>query len=373
MGAFTYFLRDLEQIIFPNRDQHPIPAMDGAYAPNDLLDHCQQIGAPIPGADGLTEGPDGALYLSAGNQVLRLAGTGFAERSVFATVDGTAGGLAFHPDGRLLVCVARRGLVAIAPDGRQAWLNQAADQPLQCLTDVIATPDGTIFVTDGSTRHHPEDWLCDLMEKNHLGRLISSGPALDDAEVLLQGMHYPHGLGLSPDGKTLWFTESWNHRLSQAAITGRTIAKSRVVIGNMPGYPARLTRAAAGGFWLSVFAVRTHLVEFVLREDGYREEMMQSVPRDVWIGPALATNSDCEEPMQFGNIKALGIEKPWAPPRSYGLLVRIDEESDAVESLHSRRGGINHGITAARETSQGLVILSKGSGRVLLDMTRSKT
>ncbi len=372
MGVFTYFLRDLEQIVFPNRDQHPIPAMDGAYAPNDLLDHCRQIGAPIPGADDITEGPDGALYLSAENQILRLAGNGFAERSVFATVDGMAGGLAFHPDGRLLVCVAGRGLVAIAAAGQQTWLNQAGDQPLRCLTDVIATPDGTIFLTDGTTRHQQEDWLRDLMEKNHLGRLISCGPALEDAKVLLQGMHYPHGLGLSPDGKTLWFTESWNHRLSQAAITGRTIAKPRIVVGNMPGYPARLARSAAGGFWLSVFAVRTHLVEFVLREDRYREEMMQSVPLDVWIGPALATTNDCEEPMQFGNIKALGIEKPWAPPRSYGLLVRIDEEGDAVESLHSRRGGINHGITAARETSQGLVILSKGSGRVLLDITRSK-
>jgi hypothetical protein len=372
MGVFTYFLRDLEQIVFPNRDQHPIPAMDGAYAPNDLIDHCRRIGAPIPGADAITEGPDGALYLSAANQILRLAGTGFAERSVFVTLDGTAGGLAFHPDGRLLVCVAGRGLLAIAPGGEQTWLNQAGEQPLQCLTDVIAAPDGTIFLTDGSARHQPADWLRDLMEKNHLGRLITCGPALDGAQVLLHRMHYPHGLALSPDGKTLWFTESWNHRLSHAAITGRTIAKPRIVVGNMPGYPARLTRSTAGGFWLSVFAVRTHLVEFVLREDEYREEMMQSVPQDVWIGPALATSNDCEEPMQFGNIKALGIEKPWAPPRSYGLLVRIDADGDAVESLHSRRGGINHGITAACQTPQGLVIISKGSGRVLLDITRSK-
>jgi sugar lactone lactonase YvrE len=372
MGAFTYILRDLEQIVFPNRDQHPIPPMDGAYTPNDLLDHDRPIGEPAPGADDVVEGADGALYLSAGNQILRLGGSGFAERSVFATVEGAAGGLAFHPDGRLLVCIAGRGLVAIAPGGRQTWLTQAGDQPLHCLTDVIATPDGSIFLTDGSSRHQPAEWLRDLMEKNHLGRLISCGPALDGAKVLLQGLYYPHGLGLSPDGKTLWFTESWNHRLSQAAITGRTIAKPKIVVGNMPGYPARLARAAAGGFWLSVFAVRTHLTEFVLREDEYRLEMMQSVPQEVWIGPALATHNDCEEPMQFGNIKALGIEKPWAPPRSYGLLVRIDDEGDAVESLHSRRGGIHHGITAARETPQGLVIVSKGSGRVLLDITRNR-
>jgi hypothetical protein len=71
--------------------------------------------------------------------------------------------------------------------------------------------------------------------------------------------------------------------------------------------------------------------------------------------------------MQWGGLRALGIQKPWAPPRSYGLVARINEEGDVVESLHSRVGGKYHGITAACETAQGLVIVSKGSGRVLLD------
>jgi hypothetical protein len=135
----------------------------------------------------------------------------------------------------------------------------------------------------------------------------------------------------------------------------------------MPGYPARLGSCVGGGFWLSVFAVRTHLIEFVLREDDFREEMMETIPPGLWISPALATSGHCHEPMQFGSIKALGIEKPWAPPRSYGLLVRLDQDGEAVESLHSRVGGRNHGITAARDTAQGLVIVSSGSGRVLLD------
>src|ERR1700730_16859795 len=112
MGVFTYFLRDLEQILFPNRDQHAIPAMDGGYTPNDRLDALSLIGAPIPGADDIAEGGDGAIYVSAGKQVLRLAGAGYEARSVFAEFDGAAGGLAFHPDGRLLVCVAGRGLAA---------------------------------------------------------------------------------------------------------------------------------------------------------------------------------------------------------------------------------------------------------------------
>ncbi len=70
--------------------------------------------------------------------------------------------------------------------------------------------------------------------------------------------------------------------------------------------------------------------------------------------------------MQTGGIKALGIQKPWAPPRSYGLLARLDADGEVEETLHSRVGGRYHGITAAIETAQGVVIVSKGSGRVLL-------
>ena len=372
MGMFTYFLRDLEQIVFPDRDQHPIPTMDGALTPNERLDTIPPIGAPIPGADDAVVGADGALYVSAGREILRLSGAGFTERSVFATLDGYAGGLAFHPDGRLLVCVAGRGLTAIARDGNQTWLNQIGDQPLHCLTDVAAAPDGTIFLAEGSSRNPPENWLRDLMEKNSHGRIMSCGPAFEEPKTLLQGLPYPHGLAVSPDGKSLWFTESWSHRLRCAPINARTLGRPKVVIGNMPGYPARLAQASGGGFWLSVFAVRTHLVEFVLREDDFRADMMRTIPQHQWIAPALMTTNDCHEPMQFGNIKALGIEKPWAPPRSYGLLVRIDADGDAVESLHSRRGGIHHGITAARETPQGLVVVSKGSGAILLDGTRKR-
>ena len=41
-------------------------------------------------------------------------------------------------------------------------------------------------------------------------------------------------------------------------------------------------------------------------------------------------------------------------------------DGDVVEPLHSRVGGRYHGITAAIETAQGVVLVSKGSGRVLL-------
>ncbi len=366
MGFLTNVVRDLEQIVFRNRDQHAIPAMDGAISPNDRLDTLPVLGAPLPGADDIAEGPDGALYVSAGPDVFRLTGPAWEDRAVFATFDGTAGGLAFHPDGRLLVCVAGQGLAAIKTGEPMAWLTHAGEQPLHCPTAVAAARDGTIFLTDGSTAYKPDDWCRDLMDKNRLGRLIACGPGLDGAQVLLRGLAYPNGVAIGRDGKELWFTESWTHRVSRTAIAGRTTGRPRVAIDNLAGYPARLSPAADGGFWLAEFAVRTHLVEFVLREDDYRSAMIQTIPLALWIAPALATSNHCHEPMQFGSIKALGIEKPWAPPRSYGLVVRIDDDGDPLESLHSRVGGRIHGITAVRETTRGLAIVSKGSGQIVL-------
>jgi sugar lactone lactonase YvrE len=364
-SVLTYLRRDLEQVFFSDRDPHAIPSMDGAFSPNMRLDEATPIGEPLPGADAVAEGPDGAVCVSAGRKVWRLSGPRYESRTVLAEFDADVGALAFHPDGRLLACTAR-GLAAVEPNGDQRFLAQAEGGPLRCLTAVAAAPDGTIFAADGSLKHQTDGWCFDLMEQNRLGRILACGPALDNARVLLRGLDYPGGLAVAPDGQ-LWFTESFAHRLSHAAISdlGR-VGAPVTAIRNMPGYPSRLARSAEGGFWLSIFAVRTHLVEFVLREDDFRVEMMRTVPPAYWIAPALATTGDCLEPMQTGGIKALGIQKPWAPPRSYGLVARLDAHGEVIETLHSRVGGCHHGITAAIETAQGLVIVSKGSGRVLL-------
>ncbi len=365
MSFLTYLRRDLEQIFFKNRDPHAIPSMDGAFSPNERLEHATPIGDPLPGVDAIAEAPDGAICVSAGYKVWRLSGTGYADRAILHEFDSEVGALAFHPDGRLLACTAR-GLVAVDGAGRKAVLAEAEGEALKCLTAVAAAPDGAIFVADGSTRYPAADWCVDLMELNALGRIVSCGAALDNARILRRRLNNPGGLADAPDGY-LWFTESFGHSLSRARITTPgAIGPTENIIRNMPGYPSRLALAAVGGFWLSLFGVRTHLVEFVLKEDDFRYEMMRTIPRPYWIAPIISSTRDSLEPLQLGGLRALGVEKPWAPPRSYGLLARLDADGEVIETLHSRVGGKNHGITDAVETAQGVVIVSKGSGRVLL-------
>jgi len=366
MSLLTHFRRDLEQFFFRDRDPHAIPSMDGAFSPNQELDRAAPIGEPLEGADAVAEAPDGALFVSAGKTIWRLSGDGYRDRAKFAAFDSNVGALAFdRSNERLLVCTAR-GLAVLDREGRTtSTLEEAEGEPLRCLTAVAAAPHGGIFLSQGSSNHEAEDWRVALMELDATGRIVVCGPTLEDARTLTRALSYPAGLAVIDSW--LWFTESFAHRLSRTRITHpATAAAPEIVIKNLPGYPSRLSGSAKGDLWLSLFALRTHLVEFVLCEDDFRLEMMRTVPQPYWVAPALSSGKDCLEPLQVGGLRALGVEKPWAPPRSYGLAARLDEDGEVVETLHSRVGGKHHGVTAAIETSQGVILVSKGSGRVLL-------
>ena len=367
MGFLDHLIRDVRSIINRDGEENAIPPLDGALSPNDRLDACTLIGDPLPGLDDVIAANDGAVFVSAGKRVLKLSGAGFATRAQVAEFDADAGGLALHPDGRLLVCVAGRGLAAVDPKKPvPRWLEKAEGRALAGLTSVTAVPDGRIFAVEGSIGRKPSEWRHDLMGKRHNGRLIVCGTALDGAATLLEGLHYPYGLAVGPDGRRLWFTESWAHRLCRMALPQNGVAQAEIVLRNLPGYPARLHGDGRDGFYLGIFARRTHLIEFVLKEDDFRKEMIASMPENYWVAPAYAGGSDCLEPMQIGSVKALGIQKPWAPPRSYGLLVHLDGQGEPIDSIHSRAGGRFHGITGACATPQGTVIAARGAERLLL-------
>jgi sugar lactone lactonase YvrE len=364
---FDHFMRDLRSVIHRDGEQTAIPPLDGAFSPNDRLDACTVIGDPLPGLDDVVADNSGAIYVSAARSVLKLSGSGFAERRLVAEFEAEAGGLAMHPDGRLLVCVAGRGLAAIdpaRPDPR--WLENVEGSPVAGLLSVAVVPDGRIYAVEGSVGRVPGEWRQDLMEKRSNGRLISCDAAMASARVELSGLHYPYGIAVAADSSGPWFTESWAHRVSRMPLGENGGRQREVVLRNLPGYPARIHSDGRGGFYLGVFARRTHLIEFVLKEDDFREEMMTTIAPDHWVAPAFAGGTDCLEPMQIGSVKALGIQKPWAPPRSYGFLVRLDGSGEPTDSIHSQAGGRFHGITGACATPQGTVIAARGAGRLLL-------
>ncbi|MBN8962788.1 MAG: hypothetical protein J0H71_16775 [Rhizobiales bacterium] len=349
----------IDRVLFPNREIHGIPVLDGAFSPNQRLDQARRLGSDIERPDDIALGPDGALYVSTGNRILRCTGADFEMRETFATLGDAVGGLACAPDGRLLACVSGEGLVALSPSGQVVGkLESVGGEKIACPLSVTVAQDGAIYLTDGSRSNSPELWLTDLMQNRApTGRLIVCNAALGDAKVVADKLAWPLGVVVSGDGKEVWVAESWNHCLTAFARGG---GGKRVIVKNFTGYPGRLARGASGEVWMSFLALRTQLTEFVLRERAFCEEMMRTVPPDLWIGPALDGRLNPREPTQIGRIKKLGIQKPWAPPRSYGLVARLDAKGEAMETWHSRVDGRVHGVTAVRPIGAHVIAVSKG-------------
>jgi hypothetical protein len=63
----------------------------------------------------------------------------------------------------------------------------------------------------------------------------------------------------------------------------------------------------------------------------------------------------------------MGVLKPWAPSRSYGLAIKLAADFEPVMSFHSRADGSRHGTTSVLEQAGLLYVASKG-GDVIVSL-----
>jgi len=219
----------------------------------------------------------------------------------------------------------------------------------------------SLIVAEGSTVRGPMEWRRDLIERGESGSVWRLDLQNGASVCLADRLAYPNGLAIHQDGSIV-ASESWRHRLVKLSPDG---SKREIVLEHLPGYPSRLAPSARGGYWLSVFAPRSSLIEFVLREAEFKGRMMAEIPEEYWVAPSLASGASFKEPMQNGGIKAMGILKPWAPTRSYGLLIKLDQGFSPIRSHHSRSDGRRHGITSAVELGGTIFVACKGGNEIL--------
>jgi len=337
-----------------------IPPMDGALRPNRVLeDSPAVISAEAP--DNLAF--DGARILfSSGSAVFELKDLeGSAKKEVIAEFDVPISCMATYGDGSIAVGLSDGKVVFQGGPHKGLTLSSVGDRPIVCPTAALLAEAQTLFVCLGSREHSPQDWKYDLMKRNASGSVWRVDLSNNEATCLADKLAFPYGIILSKEG-FLVISESWRHRL----IAVKAGLEPEVLLDNLPGYPSRISPAADGdGAWLSVFAPRNQLIEFVLCESKFRSVMMKDLDPEYWVAPSLGRGRSFLEPMQGGALPRLGIIKPWAPSRSYGLVVHLDANYRPTASFHSRADGMRHGITSCLEIGGKLLATSKG-GNVIV-------
>ena len=330
-----------------------VPPMDGALSPNTRLDRARLV-ASVPAPDDLAEA-GGTVLFSSGDTVFRLnpdSGTAEPLRRFAALVTCIAA------LGDTIAVGLAEGGICILRDGKET-----ATPCITCPTALAFAAPGRLLATQGSARNGPGQWKHDLMQRGASGSVWEVSVADGTVRVLASGLAWPNGIAATPDGIVV--SESWRHRLIR--LDG---PRAVPVLVDLPGYPARLAPAGDGGWWLSVFAPRGQLFEFVLRERRFCDRMMAEIDPEHWLAPAITPPKSFLEPMMGGALRTHGIVKPWAPTRSYGLLVRLDGRFRPVRSFHSRADGTRHGVTAALDLGTRVLVAARG-GDAILDLDPS--
>jgi hypothetical protein len=332
-----------------------VPPMDGALRPNQRLEEGAAV-MDVAGPDNLARA-GGRTFFSSGNAVHELlAGNGGAREIRQFGVAVTA--LAATGEDSLAVGLDDGRIVLVGGPWNDRTIDGLGGRKLICPTALSFASSHALLVAQGSAERRPSEWKADVMERCRTGSVWCIDLADGKTSCLADRLSWPYGLAATPDGG-IAVSESWRHRV---VLLGRDRKSPEPVLEDLPGYPARLVAAAEGGYWLCIFAPRNQLIEFVQREDDFRRRMMTEIDPDYWVAPSLAPADTFLQPLQGGAQKHLGMLKPWAPTRSYGLVLRLDAGFQPVASHHSRADGRRHGVTSCVEVDGRLIVGSKGGG-----------
>ena len=334
-----------------------MPIMDGAMRPNNALDKAETI-ALLDGVDNLVSHAD-TLYFTQGSRLMSLSSAGLSPH-LEAEFGAQVGAVAISESGEIFVALDDGGLVTRPVATTAAWKAVDVGTAPAFVTAMAFNEAGDLHLCVGSVVHRASEWKYDLMNVGSTGSLWVIKAGEGRGRKLLDGLAFPSGVSCLPDGQLI-VSEAWRHRLVRIGDGGRPIPS----LTDLPGYPGRIAVAGNGALWVCVFAPRSQMIEFVLREKAFRQQMIETIDDRYWMAPTLRAGKDFKEPVQGGGIRHLGIQKPWGPTRSYGLVIEVSDGNRIIRSLHSRSDGNRHGMTSIASWKGRIVASSKGDGALI--------
>ncbi len=301
-------------------DPPPVAEMTGPLAPNNGLVMAELVAkGQIDGPEDVETDAQGRLYVGTNaGTVVRIADN---RAEVFATTGGRPLGLAFAPDGQLIVADAKLGLLAIDRDGVVKVLTTTAADgvPFGFTDDVAVASDGRIYFSDASRKFGFGDHMLDLLEGRAHGRLLRYDPKTDRTEVLADDLYFANGVALARDESFVAVNETYRYRISRVWLTGPRTGEREVFVDNLPGFPDGVAASGRGTFWVAMFTVRNSAGDF-LAPRPLLKKMVANLPRFLW-----------------------------PRPDAYGLVIEVDETGTILRSLHDPSGKYVEQVTSAHE------------------------
>lgn len=261
--------------------------LEGPYAPNQRLQPVEWWARELVGPEAITIAPDGALLagLKDGRVVKLKVGVDTPE--VIADTKGRPLAMAFHPDGRLIICDAHGGLMALGPSGKLETLaTEQGGLPFHFVDDLAITKDGTIYFSDASARNSIERFTEDLLEHQTTGRVLKYVPGSKELTRVAEGFAFANGVALSGDESFLVVAETGTYQLWRLWLQGPKAGQKELFTDSLPGFPDNVRWSASrNGFWVAIGSPRKHEVDLLADWPNVRR-IVAALPRALQPKPA---------------------------------------------------------------------------------------
>jgi lactonase len=125
---------------------------------------------------------------------------------IFENKDIVVDGTAFHKDGRLFVACLSGELLAMNPDGTNVTsMKPTYEGRLLSMNDLVFDSKGNLFVSD---------FVGNVSDP--IGGVYYLSSNFSNVRQVMRNLWAPNGVSLSPDGKTLWVSETMRNTVIRA-------------------------------------------------------------------------------------------------------------------------------------------------------------
>ena len=285
-GLVAYLAFAPVPIVPASWDAPENPGFVDDFAPNTALANLERISVgDYLGPEDATA-LDGKIYAtSQTGDITRIDPASGSVESI-ANTGGVPLGIEAY-EGLLYVADAHKGLLSVSPSGEVQVLSDTVDgTSIDYADDLDIGADGTIYFTDASTKFGAKAHgttmaasLLEIMESRGTGRVLAFNPRSKQTRIVADGLVFPNGLAIHPDGSLL-VNETGRYRVLK--INPVTGAMSEW-IANMPGLPDNINPGPALStgeptFFLGLISPRSDWLDANASKPGARKVAMRLPP-----------------------------------------------------------------------------------------------
>ena len=206
-------------------------------------------------------------------RILRLT-PGGRRLDTVADTGGRPLGLELYPDGRLLVCDSKRGLLLVDRQSGDIEVLVPRGPDLRVCNNAAVAADGTVYFTDSTSRFDLDHWKADLLEHSGTGRLLRRTPD-GQVDVLLSGLQFANGVALAPDESWAVVASTGSYRLDRVDLPS---GKQTTLVDALPAFPDNIATGSDGLVWVAMASPRIAALDLAHR-------LHPAIRKAVWALP----------------------------------------------------------------------------------------